>query len=126
MSASASSLNNAVWVVIAAYNEASVIGRVASEVLRHGYETVIIDDGSRDGTFAAATATGAATVRHPVNLGQGAALQTGIEYALARGAEIIVTFDADGQHHASDIALLLLALKSGGAEFALGSRFLGR
>jgi polyprenyl-phospho-N-acetylgalactosaminyl synthase len=126
MPASLSSLNSAVWVVIAAHNEASVIGCVASEVLRHGYETIIVDDGSHDGTYAAAIATGANAVRHPVNLGQGAALQTGIEYAMARGAEIIVTFDADGQHHASDIAPLLLALQRDGADFALGSRFLGR
>ena len=65
-------------------------------------------------------------VRHPVNLGQGAALQTGIDYALAHGADVIVTYDADGQHRASDIEGLLAALEQEYAEFALGSRIRGR
>jgi glycosyltransferase involved in cell wall biosynthesis len=64
-------------------------------------------------------------VRHPVNLGQGAALQTGLEFALCEGADVIVTFDADGQHRAADIAGLVDALAQHGADYALGSRFLG-
>jgi glycosyltransferase involved in cell wall biosynthesis len=87
---------------------------------------LVVDDGSRDATFDIALAGGAIAIRHPVNLGQGAALQTGIEYALSHGAEVMVTFDADGQHRASDIGVLLAALKRERAEFALGSRFLGR
>jgi glycosyltransferase involved in cell wall biosynthesis len=65
-----------------------------------------------------------AVVSHPVNLGQGAALATGIAFALSRGADYLVTFDSDGQHRVSDIARLIAALKASGADYALGSRFL--
>src|SRR6476661_9548960 len=115
-----------VWVVIAAYNEASVIARVIADVRRCGLDVVIVDDGSADATAEIAERAGAVVVRHPVNLGQGAALQTGIEFALQRGADVIVTFDADGQHRAADIAGLIEALSEFDADFALGSRFLGR
>jgi polyprenyl-phospho-N-acetylgalactosaminyl synthase len=113
-----------IWVVIAAYNEARVIGRVVGEVARRGYHVVVVDDGSVDGTADCAAAA-AAVVRHPINLGQGAALQTGIDYALQHGADAIVTFDADGQHRAADIESLVAALRQARADFALGSRFLG-
>jgi glycosyltransferase involved in cell wall biosynthesis len=115
-----------VWVVIAAYNEASVIASVVTDVRRAGYRTVVVDDGSSDGTGAAALEAGAVVVRHPINLGQGAGLQTGISFALAEGADLIVTFDADGQHRAAEIAVLLDAMLRNGADYALGSRFLGR
>jgi glycosyltransferase involved in cell wall biosynthesis len=114
------------WVVIAAYNEAPVIAGVVADVIDGGYRTVVVDDGSRDGTGAIARRAGAVVVTHPINLGQGAALQTGIEFALAQGAGIVVTFDADGQHRAADIARLIAALGEQGADFALGSRFLGQ
>jgi polyprenyl-phospho-N-acetylgalactosaminyl synthase len=113
-----------IWVVIAAYNEARVIARVVGEVARRGYHVVVVDDGSVDGTADRAAAA-AAVVRHPINLGQGAALQTGIDYALQQGADVIVTFDADGQHRTSDIERLVAALGEAHADFALGSRFLG-
>jgi glycosyltransferase involved in cell wall biosynthesis len=115
-----------IWVVIAAYNEASVIARVVAEVKRARYHVVVVDDGSVDGTGAVAAAAGSVVVRHPINLGQGAALQTGIAVALAEGADVIVTFDADGQHRTGDIAALVDALATNNAHFALGSRFLGR
>jgi len=115
-----------VWVTIAAFNEASVLAPVLSNLSGCGYHIVVVDDGSHDATVDIALANGAVAIRHPVNLGQGAALQTGISYALSNGADAIVTFDADGQHRASDIAALLNALKRDGSEFALGSRFLGR
>ncbi len=114
-----------IFVVIAAYNEASVIARVVADVARHGYSVVVVDDGSADATAQRAGAA-AAVVRHPVNLGQGAALQTGIDYALQQDADIIVTFDADGQHRAADIERLVAALRERTADFALGSRFLGQ
>ncbi len=113
-----------VWVVIAAYNEASVIGRVINEVKRRGYPVVVVDDGSSDRT-ADASAAAHVLVRHPINLGQGAALQTGIDFALERGADVIVTFDADGQHRAADIEKLVQAIRVADVDFALGSRFLG-
>jgi polyprenyl-phospho-N-acetylgalactosaminyl synthase len=113
------------WVVIAAYNEASVIARIIADVRRRGYTVVLVDDGSSDATAATAEKASAVVIRHPVNLGQGAALQTGIEFALHEGAEVIVTFDADGQHRATDIDGLIGALAEHDADFALGSRFLG-
>jgi polyprenyl-phospho-N-acetylgalactosaminyl synthase len=113
-------------VVIAAYNEAAVIDRVVAGVKAAGYAVVVVDDGSLDGTAATARAAGATVISHPFNLGQGAALQTGIEYALSRSADIIVTFDADGQHRVADIAHLCAALTEERADFALGSRFLGQ
>jgi polyprenyl-phospho-N-acetylgalactosaminyl synthase len=114
------------YVVIPAYNEGLVISRVVSEVKRAGYAVVVVDDGSSDATAEEARAAGAGVITHPFNLGQGAALQTGIDYAVAQGAEVIVTFDADGQHRVSDIARLAEALVEERADFALGSRFLGQ
>lgn len=115
-----------VHVVIPAYNEGRVISRVVSDVKRAGYTVVVVDDGSSDSTADRARAAGATVVAHPFNLGQGAALQTGIDYALAQEAECIVTFDADGQHRVADIAGLTEALLRERADFALGSRFLGQ
>ena len=92
------------FVVIAAYNEAPVIASVVADVRRTSYPVVLVDDGSIDETGEIAARAGAFVVTHPVNLGQGAALQTGIDFALAQGADVIVTFDADGQHRAADIA----------------------
>jgi glycosyltransferase involved in cell wall biosynthesis len=115
-----------VWVVIPGYNEGRMIGTVVAGVRAHGYNVVVIDDGSRDDTGAVAAQAGAAVVRHPINLGQGAGLQTGLDYALSRDAEIIVTFDADGQHRAAEIARLIDALARERADFALGNRFIGQ
>jgi len=115
-----------IWVVIPAYNEASVVGNVVAEVTRAGYRVALVDDGPSDATGVRATESGAVVVRHPINLGQGAAIQTGIEFALAEGADIIVIFDADGQHRTLDIAVLIDALDTHGADFALGSRYLGK
>ncbi len=114
------------WVICAAYNEATAIGRVVTELGRAGHQVIVVDDGSRDRTRDVAAAAGAHVVAHPINLGQGAALQTGIDYALSQGADILVTFDADGQHRVSDIARLTEALRQARADFALGSRFLGQ
>lgn len=125
MSISDKHLPAKVWVVMAAYNEASVIAGVVGGLRAAGYPVVVVDDGSKDGTPARAAEAGATLVQHPINLGQGAGLQTGIEYALMRGAEAIVTFDADGQHRVADIPRLLEALEASNADFALGSRFLG-
>lgn len=112
------------YVVIAAFNEAQVIRSVVGEVVAAGWQVVVVDDGSRDDTAGAASVPGATVLRHAVNLGQGASLQTGIDYALRRGAHQIVTFDADGQHCCDDIPELLAALAT--HDIALGSRFLGK
>lgn len=113
------------WVVIAAYNEAKVVANTVKNVRTSYANVVVVSDGSCDKTAEEAVAAGAAVLRHPINLGQGAALQTGIDYALSRGAEFIVTFDADGQHRVQDIGELLFKLKSENADIAFGSRFLG-
>jgi len=118
-------VRSGVWVVIAAYNEAQALGRVLAGLAAFPYQIVIVDDGSSDSTAEVAARGGAEVLRHPINLGQGAALQTGIDYALLRGAAHVVTFDADGQHRPEDIAGLLAALDARNADFALGSRFRG-
>ena len=112
------------WVVVAAYNEAAVIAGVIAGVRRAGYPVVVVDDGSADRTAEVASLAGAMVVRHPLNLGQGAALQTGIDYALDQGADALVTFDADGQHSPAEISALLDAIREPGIDYALGSRFL--
>lgn len=113
------------WVVIAAYNEAGAIGETVAGVLQHVRQVVVVDDCSADATAVLAREAGAHVLSHPINLGQGAALQTGIAYALRQGAEFVVTFDADGQHDAAEIHPMLAALRQSGCEAALGSRFLG-
>jgi polyprenyl-phospho-N-acetylgalactosaminyl synthase len=115
---------NSIWVVCPAYNEASTIVQVVTGLRRGGYHVVAVDDGSTDQTRQLARGIASAVVCHPVNLGQGAALKTGIDFALAQGADVIVTFDTDGQHRPSDIPRLLDALARNRADFALGSRFL--
>ncbi|WP_240793017.1 glycosyltransferase family 2 protein [Arthrobacter crystallopoietes] len=113
------------WVVVPMYNEATVVGSVVSGLLEEFPYVVCVDDGSSDGSAAIARSAGAVVVEHPVNLGQGAALQTGIEFALQDPQlDAIVTFDADGQHRVEDAAAMLARIRSGEAEVVLGSRFL--
>jgi glycosyltransferase involved in cell wall biosynthesis len=114
-----------VWVVIPAFNESAAIASVVADLRAQARNIVVVDDGSVDGTAAAARDGGAVVLRHSLNRGQGAALQTGIEFALRRGAQAIVTFDSDGQHSPDDIPIMLAPLRSGKAEVVLGSRFLG-
>lgn len=117
--------DSASWVVIPLYNEASVIGGVITELLTRFEHVVCVDDGSTDGSGDAARAAGARVLTHPVNLGQGAALQTGIEYARAQpGAEFLVTFDADGQHRLVDALAMLGVARGDDVAIVFGSRFL--
>jgi glycosyltransferase involved in cell wall biosynthesis len=113
-----------VFVVIPAYNEATTVRDVVQQVKAHYENVVVVDDGSTDATGAEAIAGGGVVVSHVLNRGQGAALQTGIDYALLQGADIIVTFDSDGQHQVDDIERLLIPVVGGKADVALGSRFL--
>ena len=117
-------MKQAVFFVIPAYNEAESVGRVVQRVRSQYPNVVVVDDGSSDGTASVATRAGATTVQHLINRGQGAALKTGIEYALGCGAEIIVTFDSDGQHQLEDVEALLAPVQEGRCDVALGSRFL--
>ena len=112
------------WVIIPAFNEAPVIGGVVADVRTLFPRVLVVDDASTDNTAALARAAGAFTASHPVNLGQGAALQTGFEAALARGARYVVTFDADGQHDPADAAAMVDRAHEEDLAFVLGSRFL--
>ncbi len=113
-----------IWIVIPAYNEASVIRRVVVDVKQKYPSVVVVDDRSKDSTASEAEAGGAKVLQHIINRGQGAALKTGIVYALRQGADIIVTFDADGQHRVEDIAAMVAPIEQGVVEVTLGSRFL--
>jgi glycosyltransferase involved in cell wall biosynthesis len=113
------------FVVVPAYNEATGIERVLRELVAVYPNVVLVDDGSNDDTAAIARQCVPYVVRHPINRGQGAALQTGIEFSLRHGAGYVVSFDADGQHRVEDIAALLAPLAAGQCEVTLGSRFLG-
>ena len=115
---------NNIWIVVAAYNEGSRLASTLKSVVDRA-SIVVVDDGSRDNTFEVACGFPVWVLQHPINCGQGAALQTGIDFALSRGAEAIVTFDADGQHDPADLPKMLEPVLSGQADVALGSRFLG-
>jgi glycosyltransferase involved in cell wall biosynthesis len=112
-------------VVVPAFNEGAVIEQTVGG-LRAAFDSiVVVDDCSDDRTGEAALAMGAHVCRHPVNLGQGAALATGIEYALGHGADAIVTFDGDGQHSVEDARRFVDILTHDKVDIVLGSRFLG-
>jgi len=113
------------WIVVAAFNESRVIRNVITELVAQWPNVAVVDDGSSDDTAAEAEAAGALVIRHPINLGQGAALATGIQYCIEIGAEYIVTFDADGQHHVEDIARLVEKASEPNVDIVIGSRFLG-
>ncbi|MGB8389718.1 glycosyltransferase family 2 protein [Mycobacterium sp.] len=113
-----------VWVVIPAFNEAAVIGEVIADVRSVFDHVVCVDDGSTDGTGEIARRAGAHLVRHPINLGQGAAIQTGVEYARKQpGAQVFATFDADGQHRVKDLAAMVGRLSAGDVDVVIGTRF---
>jgi glycosyltransferase involved in cell wall biosynthesis len=113
------------WVVIAAYNEEKNIPHVVSGLLKAGYKNVVVvDDGSKDSTADHALRAGATALQHVVNRGQGASLKTGIDYALQQGADIIVTFDADGQHRIEDLPAIIKPVEMGVSDITFGSRFI--
>ena len=114
------------WIVIPAFTEASVIADVVSDVRTVFDHVVCVDDGSRDDTAERAWRAGAHVVRHPVNLGQGAAIQTGVEYARAQpGARVFATFDADGQHRVKDVIRMIDRLVREDLDIVVGTRFAG-
>jgi len=113
------------WVIMPLYNEASVIAEVIDALRKEFVHIVCVDDGSSDDSARIARDAGAQLVQHPVNLGQGAALQTGIDFALSHPTcDYIVTFDADGQHRVSDAVAMLETARSGDIAVVFGSRFL--
>lgn len=113
-----------VVVVMPAYNESGALAEVLESVCAKNLTVVVVDDGSTDDTWIVASRFPVHRLRHPINLGQGAALQTGTSYALELGASEIVHFDSDGQHAVNDIERLLEPIQTGAADIALGSRFL--
>jgi glycosyltransferase involved in cell wall biosynthesis len=122
-----SQVRSSTAIIIAAYNEEERLPAVIRDVKRAGWPwIVVVDDGSKDATAAVARKAGATVLVHHPNQGQGAALRTGIAHALKKGAERVVTYDADGQFLAREIAAIVLPVARGDVDVTLGSRFTGR
>lgn len=113
-----------IWVVIPAYNEQRGVRDAVQQVRQYIPNVVVVDDCSRDKTSDEALEGGAHVLRHPINRGQGAALRTGMDYALLQGADVIVHFDADGQMQPEQIPTMIKPVVDGNVDIALGSRFL--
>lgn len=113
------------WLVVPLYNEATVIGQVIDDAKGTFANIVCVDDGSSDGSATIARKHGARVIEHPFNLGQGAALQTGMEFVRRQtNARYIVTFDADGQHSVADAAAMVDRARADDLAIIFGSRFL--
>jgi glycosyltransferase involved in cell wall biosynthesis len=115
-----------VLIVMPALNEQASVGAVISQVKQSlpGMDVLVVDDGSSDDTAKLARAAGAEVARLSVNLGVGGAMRTGFRYAAARGYDVVVQVDADGQHDPEEVGALLDALDD--ADIAIGSRFAGK
>jgi glycosyltransferase involved in cell wall biosynthesis len=117
-----------IWVIVPAYNEENIIGNVLKELFIRGLKLVIIDDGSTDGTYKIArdivedNPGRGYLYHHPINRGLGATLKTGLEASLDKGADIMVTFDADGQHNPDDIFPVCQPVIKGQADVVIGVR----
>jgi glycosyltransferase involved in cell wall biosynthesis len=108
-------------VLIPAYNEARFIGDVVQGALRYA-PVIVIDDGSTDGSGAAAALAGAKVLVHTTNRGKGKALNTGFDYAVQRGVDAAITLDADGQHDPAEIPKFIAAFRAGKGEVIIGQR----
>jgi glycosyltransferase involved in cell wall biosynthesis len=113
-------------IIIPAYNEENTVGAVVRSLLRLVSQVIVVDDGSTDKTGEMAHLAGAKVVRHAINRGLGAAIGTGLVAGLAEDAEILFTFDADGQHLAEDVLRMLIPLTSGQADAVIGVRTIER
>lgn len=114
-----------VWIVIPAYNEEPIIGSVIDSLMSEGYnQIIVVDDGSEDKTARIARQKGAEVISHRENCGLGASIRTGLREARSRGVDVVVTFDADGQHNPAEIEKLLKSLDGG--DLAIGERKRGQ
>jgi len=114
-----------IFIIVPAYNEGSVINKNILEIKKYFNNIIVVNDGSTDNTKEEASSSKAIVLNHIINRGQGASLRTGINYALKSGADIIVTFDADGQFNPEEISYLIAELNNGNYDIILGSRFKG-
>lgn len=117
---------NKVFIIVPAYNEQTVIQHVIDELEKLPYQIIVVDDGSDSALDDILQNRHVFLVRHSINLGQGAAIQTGIDFALSMNAEYIITFDGDGQHQAEDVDILLNNILKYKVDIILGSRFLSK
>lgn len=115
---------SSIFIIIPAHNEGNVIQSVLKQITGFPYSVVVMDDGSDKSLFSSLKNLPVYFLRHRLNLGQGAALQTGIEFAVSKNASYIITFDADGQHDPGDIKKLIDILNSSSSDIVFGSRFL--
>lgn len=114
-----------ILIIMPAYNEASVIGKVIGKTKSIGFKNiVVVDDGSQDRTSQVATKAGATVLRHPINRGLGAALATGFTYANLVGADLVITLDSDGQHDPADMPSLAQPILLKQADVVVGSRLI--
>jgi polyprenyl-phospho-N-acetylgalactosaminyl synthase len=118
--------HSAIFIIIPSFNEEAVLRSTLEPLLVKPYTIVVVDDGSANDQASFIADLPVTVIRHDQNLGQGAALETGMQYALAKGASYIVHFDADGQHSYADIEHLLIPLHNNNADVVFGSRFLTR
>ena len=110
------------YVIVPAYNEEQKIGEVVRSLHAYADHVLVVDDGSSDRSGVIASEAGASVITHVMNRGLGAALGTGISEALRRGADAVVTFDADGQHRAEDVPRMIAPIESGEADVVIGCR----
>ncbi len=116
--------NHSIFIIVPCFNEALVIRQTIESLLEKKYSIVVVDDASTDNTRNVLPGLPVYYIRHLSNLGQGAAIRTGMELALQKNAEYLVTFDADGQHDVNDIEKMIALLQKEKADIIFGSRFL--
>lgn len=116
--------NHSIFIIVPGFNEALVIRQTIETILAKNYSVVVVDDASADNTRKALLGLPVYYIRHLSNLGQGAAIRTGMELALKKNAEYLVTFDADGQHDVNDIEKMIALLQQEKVDIVFGSRFL--